>query len=139
MSKRIPTNPPAGERVVAIRESGARLIARLDYKPCSTFRDPKRLHWLNNDDKFIDVGFDRVVGWEPLVGGVDGNPRRCKICGRLIPNQICDMCRRCEDFWNLMMPLMRNETAKAYIMAQFLDAVTADELEKTSGNSGNSA
>jgi hypothetical protein len=49
------------------------------------------------------------------------------------------MCRRCEDFWNLMMPLMRNETAKAYIMAQFLDAVTADELEKTSGNSGNSA
>ncbi len=59
--------PPAtGRRVMVIRQGGKRLVARLDYKRSAFFRSPGKLHWLNDDDKFIDVAFDPVVAWQPF-------------------------------------------------------------------------
>lgn len=120
--------PPTGVRVVAIREGGARIIARRGYSQDTFFRSPKVLHWLDNDNKFISVGVDRVIAWEPLVDGKDGNPNRCELCDRLIPERrytVCDECRRLRD---RLMPLMRNEHARAYILAQCLDVDGADSI-----------
>jgi hypothetical protein len=113
--------PPTGKRVVAITESGARLIARRGYNQEAFFRNPKVLHWLNDDDKFIDVGFDRVIDWEPLQNGADGNPRCCDVCDTPILNRRPSMCRRCRDLRDLMVPLMHNEQAKAFLISQLLD------------------
>jgi hypothetical protein len=120
--------PPTGKRVVAIRESGARIIARRGYNRDTFFRDPKVLDWLNDNDKFIDVGFDRVIDWEPLTNGVDGNPRCCEICDTPMPGRERSLCRTCAELRDLMVPLMHNEKARAYLLSQFLDKHTADAI-----------
>lgn len=45
------------------RRSGKKLIARLAFMPKAVFRDARNLHWLTDDDKFADVKFDPIVGW----------------------------------------------------------------------------
>jgi hypothetical protein len=60
--------PCIRERVVVTRKSGQKLTARLAYKRDSSFRNCNNLHWLTDDDKFADVGFDPIVSWsrEPV-------------------------------------------------------------------------
>jgi hypothetical protein len=60
--------PCIRERVVVTRKSGQKLTARLAYKRDSSFRSCNNLHWLTDDDKFADVGFDPIVSWsrEPV-------------------------------------------------------------------------
>lgn len=121
MGAYVPVDPPVGQRVVAIRKDRSRIIARLDYKPDTVWRDPKALHWLNDDDRFISTTASPVVSWEPLQNGEDGNPRCCELCGTPIPNRITDMCQRCRDLRSLLIPLMHNEQAKAFLLSQLLD------------------
>jgi len=60
--------PCIRERVVVTRKSGEKLTARLAYKRDSSFRNCNNLHWLTDDDKYADVGFDPIVSWsrEPV-------------------------------------------------------------------------
>lgn len=58
--------PPKGVRVKVTRKLGDILIARRDYRLDAFFHDPKELHWLNDDDKFIDIAINPVVSWEAL-------------------------------------------------------------------------
>jgi hypothetical protein len=60
--------PCIRERVVVTRKSGRKLTARLAYTRDSSFRNCNNLHWLTDDDKFADVGFDPIVSWsrEPV-------------------------------------------------------------------------
>jgi hypothetical protein len=60
--------PCIRERVVVTRKSGQKLTARLAYTRDSWFRNCNNLHWLTDDDKFADVGFDPIVSWsrEPV-------------------------------------------------------------------------
>ncbi len=60
--------PCIRERVVVTRQSGQKLTARLAYTRDSSFRNCNNLHWLTDDDKFADVGFDPIVSWsrEPV-------------------------------------------------------------------------
>lgn len=60
--------PCIRERVVVTRKSGQKLTARLAYTRDSSFRNCNNLHWLTDDDKFADVGFDPIVSWsrEPI-------------------------------------------------------------------------
>jgi hypothetical protein len=55
--------PQVNERVTVTRKSGTQLIARLAVKSQALFRSPDNLHWLTDDDKFADVGFDPIVSW----------------------------------------------------------------------------
>ena len=60
--------PQVNERVTVTRKSGKKLIARLAVKPQALFRIPDNLHWLTDDDKFADVGFDPIVSWCRFLG-----------------------------------------------------------------------
>lgn len=62
--------PEQNVRVLVTRASGFQTVARRDYKPDSIFRSRDKLHWLDDNDKFVDVGFDRVISWEPCVPAV---------------------------------------------------------------------
>ena len=58
--------PEPGRRVLAKRRSGDVVIARLDRKQNALYRDPSKLEWLNDDDKFVSLTHDPVESWEPF-------------------------------------------------------------------------
>ena len=58
--------PPRAQRVIVRRRSGQEIIARREYPVYSLWRDKNRLDWLDDDDKFADVGFDPVVAWRAM-------------------------------------------------------------------------
>lgn len=62
--------PPLALRVKVTRRLGDSLIARRDFKHDAVFRDPAAPHWLDDDDKFVDIAMNPVVSWEhlPLEG-----------------------------------------------------------------------
>ena len=125
--------PPTGTRVVVIRYDGSRLIARRDCKPDANFRDPNSLQWLNDDDKFIDVPFNKVVAWSHIDETVCEHD--CEVCGKALDPTLLllTVCRRCLELRDILMPLMRNEQAKAFLIAQCLDADTADSIVDMDG------
>ncbi len=59
--------PPIGVRVLVSRKTGPEIIARRDFRPDAIFRDPHQPHWLDNEDKFIDVRINPVVSWKPIA------------------------------------------------------------------------
>lgn len=58
--------PPRGERVLVTRKMGDKHIARREIKPNAIFRNPQELHWMNDQDKFMDIAMNPVIEWEPL-------------------------------------------------------------------------
>lgn len=55
--------PMPGEKVIVVRKSGKKLIARLSVAPNLPLRDCKNMHWLTDDDLFADVPFDPIIDW----------------------------------------------------------------------------
>lgn len=53
---------------------------------------------------------------------------RCDLCGTLIPKRVSGLCMPCVNLRDLMIPLMANERARAYIMSQFLSGADADAI-----------
>jgi len=110
--------PPTGERVIVIRQSGKRVIARRDYKPDAFFRNPDVLHWLDDNDKFTDVAFDPVIAWLPL--NETNMIQHCETCGTLLSLPHMKKCRRCMELNDMLMPLMRNEQARAALIGELM-------------------
>ncbi len=54
--------------------------------------------------------------------------KRCEICGNLIPKRVTGLCATCLDLRDLMLPLMHNETARAFLLSQFLSKDDADAI-----------
>lgn len=65
-----PSLPPRGQRVLVTRKFGDKHIARREVMPKAIFRNPRDLHWINDQDKFIDIAMNPVLGWEPLPTSV---------------------------------------------------------------------
>jgi len=54
--------------------------------------------------------------------------KRCDICGMLIPWRKTGLCGECVNLRDMLMPLMRNERARAFLLSQFLDKDSADAI-----------
>lgn len=54
--------------------------------------------------------------------------KRCDMCGMLIPWRKNSMCGECLNLRNLIIPLMRNETARAFLLSQFLSNDDANAI-----------
>ena len=65
----IESAPRDGRRMIIIRKSGFKIIGRWETKTSFTHEfgwHTSSESWLSDDDKFIDVAFDPVVGWDIL-------------------------------------------------------------------------
>ena len=52
--------------MLVTRKMGDKHIARREIKPNAIFRNPQELHWMNDQDKFMDIAMNPVIEWEPL-------------------------------------------------------------------------
>jgi hypothetical protein len=113
--------PAFGRRVIVIRQSGDRRVARRAYKPDAFFRNPNVLHWLSDDDKFVDVKFDPIIAWMPLEE-IDMKDHNCEICGAALDPilPLLTLCRRCLELHDLLLPLTHNEKARLALIGELM-------------------
>lgn len=57
--------PKDGRRITLIRQRGDKHIGRWDIKQDAMFRNPTEPTWLTDDNKFLDIPLNPVIGWEP--------------------------------------------------------------------------
>jgi hypothetical protein len=111
--------PPIGQRVIVIRQSGRRVIARWARAHDAFWRVENSLQWLDDDDKFTDVSFDPVIFWLPL--NEDNMIQHCETCGILLSLPHMKKCRRCVELHDMLMILIRdNEQARAALLGELL-------------------
>ena len=118
--------PRIGQRVIVIRQSGKRVIARWARAHGAFWRTENSLQWLDDRDRFTDVAFDPVIAWETLNEA--NMTQHCEICGILLSLPHMKTCRRCRDLRDMLMPLMRNEQAREFLLSQFLSKDDADAI-----------
>ena len=58
--------PRDGRRLILHKQNGERIVGRWGNNPGAIFRLPDEETWLADDDKFLDVPINPVIGWEPL-------------------------------------------------------------------------
>ena len=112
--------PRIGQRVIAIRQSGRRVIARWDRCPLDAFfRTPGSLQWLDDNGNFTDVAFDPVISWLPL--NAINRVQHCELCGNFLSLPHNKKCEKCVELCNMLMPLRRNnEQARATLLGELL-------------------
>lgn len=110
--------PPIGQRVIVIRQSGKRIIARWDRVSSAFWRTENSLQWLDDNDRFTDVAFDPVIFWHPLN---EANMiQHCELCGNPLSLPHGKKCERCVEFNNMFMTLVRSEQAREVLLSELL-------------------
>jgi hypothetical protein len=110
--------PRIGQRVIVIRQSGRRVIARWDRAHNAFWRAENSLQWLDDNNNFTDVAFDPVIAWLPLNAA--NKVQHCELCGNFLSLPHGKKCGRCVEFNNMFMTLMRSEQARAVLLGELL-------------------